>query len=63
MNRELIEKLRNPELRDGSFSHPSGDAMVNFNINEVDINAETWQTVIYSSTPCAELIAATIVFT
>ncbi len=60
---QMIQMLRNPEQRNEiNFSHPSGDSSVNFNINEVDVNAETW-TITTSSITCAELIAASIVFT
>lgn len=63
-NNELkIEMLRNPELRNSTnFNHPSGESTVNFNIEEVEINAETtWVTI--SSVPCVETVAATIVLT
>lgn len=62
MTNNLIEQMRNPEQRDHSFVHPSGDSSVSFNVNEIDIETETLTTVT-SSLPCAELITLTIVVT
>lgn len=60
---QQIEMLRNPELRDESlFSHPSGKSDVDFDIRELEINAET-TIVTTSSVGCADVIAWTIVFT